>query len=159
MQSQAASNNNNAFSVSLVSVECRHFFNNLPEEKVLSPDSLQVSHSLSIIVNDEKELDLEVGMKYGEPETDYSEIRMAFRFDVTNLSQVMKMDESTRQVSFDEALLRVIVPVAFSTARGYYSAKLEGSPLSKYPFPLLKTDALIKTCRIMMAVDSSLLSK
>lgn len=152
MQSQAASNNN-AFSVSLISVESKHFFYNLPADKVFSPDTLQVAHSLSIIVKGEKELEVEVGMKYGDPETDYSELRMSLRFDVTNLVQVMKMDDSTRQVSFDEALLRVIVPVAFSTARGYYSAKLEGLPLSKYPFPLFKTEALIKTCRIMMAAD------
>lgn len=158
MQTQSASENN-AFSVALVSVECKRFFNNLPEATVLSPETLRVAHSLSIIVSGEKELMVEVGMKYGEPEVDYSELRLSFVFDVTNLSQVMQIEDATRQISFDEALLHVIVPVAFSTARGYYSAKLEGSPLVKYPFPLLKTDALIKTCRIMMAPDSSRLSK
>lgn len=156
MQPQPALNNN-AFSVALVSVECKHFSYNLPDDIVLSPNTLQVAHSLAIIVNGDKELHVEVGMKYGKSEIDYSELKMSFRFDVPALSQVMKVEDSTRQVSFDEALLRVIVPVAFSTARGYYSAKLEGTPLSEYPFPILKTEALIKTCRIMMAEDLPLM--
>ena len=62
----------------------------------------------------------------------------------------MKIEQDTQQVSFDESLVRIIVPVAFSTARGYFSAKLEGTPLAKYPFPIIKTDALIKTCRTMI---------
>lgn len=151
MQPQSASTNN-SFSVAIVSIECKNFYNNLEgDNKVLSPDTLNVAHSLSIIVSGENNLVVEVGLKYGENGADYSEIRLFFRFDVMNLSNVMSVDESTRQVSFDEALLRVIVPVAFSTSRGYYSSKLEGSPLAKFPFPIIKTEALIKTCRIMMA--------
>ncbi len=154
MQKQPASQNrNNSFSVALVSVECKHFTVNLPKDIVLSPDTLQVSHSLAIIVKGEKELEVSVGLKYGEEGTDFSEIRLSFLFDVVNLSSLMKVDQDTRQVSFDESLLYVIVPVAFSTARGYYSAKLESSPLANYPFPILKTDLLVKTCRFMQLSD------
>lgn len=149
MQSQAVSNSE--FSVLLTSVESKNFVDNIHNQVVeLSPDTLRVAHSLAIIVVGEEELDVEVRLQYGEEEKVYSDIRVVCNFRVGNLQHVMKIEQDTQQVSFDESLVRIIVPVAFSTARGYFSAKLEGTPLAKYPFPIIKTDALIKTCRTMI---------
>lgn len=151
MKSQSTTNNN-AFSVTLVAVECKQFYDRLAGEKIiLSPDTLQVSHSLSIIIKNDRKLEIEVGMKYGDNNIEYSELKLLFQFDVTGLSQLMKVEDASKKISFDKALLFVVVPVAFSTARGYYAAKLEDSPLSRFPFPLLRTDALVSTCRIMLA--------
>ena len=141
----------NGFKVSLASVECQSFYNYLKEEEeVSSPETLQVAHSLTIFVCGEDELEVEVGLLYGGREETYSEIRVVSRFQIVNPQQVVKVDQNTRQVLFDESLLRLILPVALDTARGYCSARLEGTPLAAFPFPIIKTDVLIKTCRIMV---------
>ena len=149
MQQQAVSNSE--FSVLLTSIENKGFIDNTTKEVVeLSSDTLRVAHSLAIIVMGDEDLDVEVRLQYGEEKKVYSDIRVVCRFLVGNLRQVMTVDQNTQQVSFDESLVRIIVPVAFSTARGYFSAKLEGSPLAEFPFPVIRTDTLIKTCRTMI---------
>ena len=149
MQSSAVSNSE--FSVQLTSIENRGFLDHIKEQVVeLSPETLRVAHSLAIIVGGNEKLDVEVRLQYGEEGKVFADIRIVCHFRVGHLEQVMKMDQNTQQVSFDESLVRVILPIAFSTARGYFSAKLERTPLAKFPFPIIKTDALIKTCRIMV---------
>ena len=149
MQTPAVSKNE--FFVRLSSVESKSFFDNLKEKDVaLSPETLQVAHSVSIIVLGDEELGVEVGLKYGSGEESFSEIRVVFRFAVIGLQNIMKIDKETKQVEFDESLLRVIVPLSFSTARGYMAAKLEKSPLAQYPFPIIGTEALLKTCQILL---------
>lgn len=149
MQTPVASKND--FFVRLSSVESRSFFNNLKDKEVeLSPDTLRVAHSVAIIVLGYEELGVEIGLKYGNEEETYSEIRVSFRFGVIGLQNIMKIDQETKQVELDESLLRIIIPVSFSTARGYLSAKMEGSPLARYPYPIIGVDALIKTCQILL---------
>ena len=141
----------NGFKVSLASVECKSFYNYLKEEaEVPSPETLQVARSQTIFVYGEDELEVEVGLLYGGREETYSEIRVMTRFQIVNPQKVIKVDRNTRQVLFDESLLRIVLPVALDTARGYCSARLEGSPLAAFPFPIIRTDDLIKTCRIML---------
>lgn len=149
MQTPVASKNE--FFVRLSSVECKSFFDNLKEKDVvLTPDTLRVAHSVAIIVLGDEDLGVEIGLKYGNEEKTFSEIRVEFCFGVIGLQKILKIDQETKQVELDESLLRVIVPVAFSTARGYMSAKLENSPLARYPFPIIGIDALIKTCQILI---------
>lgn len=149
MQTQAVSNNE--YYVLLVSVENKRFYNHLMEQSApLSPDTLRVSYSLALRISGEDEIDVEVGLEYGVENNTFSAISVSSHFKVVNLERIMSIDQETKQISFDESLLYVIIPVAFSTARGYFSAKLEGTPLTHFPFPIFKTDALIKNCRIMI---------
>lgn len=141
---------NKDFTVSLSSVQCLDFFDSVREKSiVLIPERLQVARSLVVVLKSAEDIDVEVGLKFGEENEDYSEIRLSFHFIVTNLTQLVHVDEETKQVSFDRSLLYVILPVSFSTARGYYSAKLEESPLADFPYPIVKTEDLVNTCRIM----------
>ncbi len=149
MQPQPTSNKD--YSVFLYSMELEGFFDNTRElNPVITPESLQVSHSIALVVKDKENIDMQIGLKYGEKGKDYSEIRMIHHYKVTNLPEIMHIDESSHEINIDENLLRVIIPVSFSTVRGYFSAKLEGSPLYDYPFPLFKTKDLISSCRILV---------
>ena len=116
----------------------------------MSPEKLQVSHSVTLIVAKDNQIVVEIGLKYGNGEVDYSEIKLGFQYLITNLSSVMVINQETKQVSFDESLLFTILPASFSAARGYYAAKLGESPLSAFPFPIFKTEAIVNTCRILI---------
>jgi len=149
MQKQQTSNS--GFTVFLESIERKGFYDNtLGREMALSPETLQVSHSIAIVVKEQDHIEVEVSLKYGVGGSDISEIKLSFVYLVTNLPQIMILNKDTNEVSFDQALLLTILPASFSTARGYYSAMVEGSPLAKYPFPIIKSDFLISSCRIMV---------
>ena len=144
MQKQQTSNS--GFTVFLESIERKGFYDNtLGREMALSPETLQVSHSIAIVVKEQDHIEVEVSLKYGVGGSD-----MSFVYLVTNFHKIMILNKDTNEVSFDQALLLTILPASFSTARGYYSAMVEGSPLAKYPFPIIKSDFLISSCRIMM---------
>ncbi len=149
MQPQLASNKE--YSVFLLSMELDGFFDKTKDlNPVFTPESLQVSHSIALIVKDEDSISIQIGLKYGEKGKDYSEIRMIYHYKVTNLSEIMHIDESSHEINIDENLLRVVIPASFSTTRGYFAAKLENSLLYNYPFPLFKTKDLISSCKILV---------
>lgn len=142
---------NKEYSVALLSIELKAFSDKTKEiDADLSPEKLQVSHSETILVAKDNQIVVEIGLKYGDGEMDYSEIRLGFRYLITNLSAVMVINQETKQVSFDESLLLTILPASFSAARGYYAAKLDKSPLSAFPFPIFKTETIVSNCRILI---------
>lgn len=137
--------------VVLTSLECKNFFDYTNEPGFsFTPDGLQVAYSLTLIVKSGDKIDIQVGMRMGENGKDYSEISLVHHFNVTPLSAIMSINEATHEISFDESLLLTLLPQAFSTTRGYFSAKLEGTPLHDYPFPVIRTQELVSSCRMMV---------
>ena len=148
---QPQSTTSKEYTVALSSIELKAFSDKTKEIGVdLSPEKLQVAHSVTIIVTKDNQILVEIGLKYGNGEMDYSEIKVVFQYQISNLSSVMVINQETKQVTFDESLLYTILPASFSSARGYYAAKLDNTPLSAFPFPLFKTEAIVNNCRILI---------
>ena len=138
--------------VILTSLECKSFFDNSSEPIAkFSPENLQVAYTLSLIVKSKDEIDVQVEMRYEEKGHTFSGICLVHHFKVPQLSEILSINESTHEISVDDSLLLTTLPLAVSTARGYFSAKLEGSPLHAYPFPILQTKELVSTCRMMVS--------
>ena len=150
---QPQSTTSKEYSVALLSIELKTFFDKTQEiGEDLSPEKLQVAHSVNIIVAKDKDnqIVVEIGLKYGDGKKDYSEIKLGFKYQISNLLSVMVINQETKQVSFDESLLYTLLPASFSAARGYYAAKLGDSPLSAFPFPILRSETIVGNCRILI---------
>lgn len=143
------STSDNVFSVQLAEVKCDNFF--LKEKTVnedISPEKLQIAHRVSLEVRpDIQAINVITGLKYILDNKDASEITVKCHFKVTPFSKLVNIDSTT--VNFEEALVYTIVPVAFSTSRGYMIAKLEGSPFADYPYPIIQTEELLKQVKIL----------
>lgn len=139
------------YSIHLAEVSCNSFsLSNDIKTDDLSPDSLGVAHRITIeVLNNDNAVNVLTSLKYIVNNKDVSEITVKCRFILSPFSELIKFENESQTVNFEETLLYVIIPVAFSTTRGYYNAKLENNPLYKYPYPIIQTDALIKQVKII----------
>lgn len=142
---------NNEFSIHLAEVSCSSFsLSNDIKTDDLSPDSLGVGHRVTIeVLKNDSTVNVFTSLKYIINNKDVSEITIKCRFKLSPFSEIIKFENESQTVNFEETLLYVIIPVAFSTTRGYYNAKLENNPLYKYPYPIIQTDVLIKQVKIL----------
>lgn len=147
---------NKGFSLQLVEVICESFSK---KEKLQAmevvPEKLQVAHRVVIeVLLDGSAINVITSLKYLLEDRDVSEISVRCRFKAEPFWDLVKIDKETHTVDFEEALVFTIVPVAFSTTRGYYLARLEGTPLASYPYPIIQTEDLLRQIKISLPAET-----
>lgn len=64
-------------------------------------------------------------------------------FDIPNLSSVVKL-ESNEQLQIENNFLVTLAGVCIGTTRGMLAANLKGSPMAKFPLPILNPTEIIE---------------
>lgn len=64
-------------------------------------------------------------------------------FDVPNLSSVVKV-EKNEQLQIEDNFLAILAGVCIGTTRGMLAANLKGSPMAKFPLPILNPTEVIE---------------
>lgn len=128
--------------------EISFFVNPIP----IPVEEINFGENLNIKIGFEFDIDQEIGIfkfstsinftiqKTAEPIVG---IETEIVFDIPNLSTVVKV-ESNEQFQIENDFLATIAGVCIGTTRGMLAANLKGSPMAKFPLPILNPTEIIE---------------
>lgn len=115
-------------------------------------DQIEIGEDLSIGIGFEFDVNLEINkfkfyttvnfsvQEHPEPLVG---IETEIIFDIPNLSAVVKI-EKNEQLQIEDKFLATLAGVCIGTTRGMLAANLKGSPMAKFPLPILNPTEIIE---------------
>lgn len=102
--------------------------------------ALEFEHKFSVNL-DENKFGVEISISYidSRDRTHLSELSVLFNFCVMNLKELIEVDEQGIKTK-DNSLIINLLNVSTGTIRGILYSKLKGTPLDKFPLPLIPTN-------------------
>ena len=134
----------NQIQVRLISVSEVKFMLNLDEALLAKsqPDGPNIGFAHVVSANKENStITLIFGVQYAVDNTPLLESRYAFTFNVSHIDDVVKIENNKIEI---KGLMPHFVSVAIGTMRGIIVAKTAGTPLAKYPLPMLDAQYVLE---------------
>jgi hypothetical protein len=115
-------------------------------------DQIEIGEDLNIEIGFEFDVNLEINkfkfyttvnfsvQEHPEPLVG---IETEIIFDIPNLSSVVKI-EKDEQIQIEDNFLATLAGVCIGTTRGMLAANLKGSPMAKFPLPILNPTEIIR---------------
>ena len=66
------------------------------------------------------------------------------RFEVVNLYEYIISKEGENEFQVENDFIPMLINISFGTTRGYFIRELQDTVLSKYPFPIISFDNILK---------------
>ena len=67
-----------------------------------------------------------------------------FAYSVQNLSSAISVDKENQRINVKADIFPALVGAAYSTLRGIVYARTSGTPLAKYPLPMIEVKTLVE---------------
>ena len=134
----------NQIQVRLISVSEVKFMLNLDEALLAKsqPDGPNIGFAHVVSANKENStITLIFGVQYYIDIPTLLESRYPFRFNFRHIDDVVKIENNKIEI---KGLMPHFVSVAIGTMRGIIVAKTAGTPLAKYPLPMLDAQSVLE---------------
>jgi len=112
----------------------------VPAEEVEFGKNLLFGLGINMGFDFNKELlKLKLLINYNLPEQNFEvlSIEVEIIFHIKNLSAAVRKDKKTNRVDIKDDLLSTLLGVLIGTSRGILSTKTKGTPLAKFPLPII----------------------
>ena len=122
------------------------------KESSFLPSELKISYSAKVKINrPESRVDVIVSLVYLAGKNVLFSGSLTTGFDVVDLSSYITFQEGEDRFHIESDFLPMLVNIAFSTTRGYFTRELVGSVLEPYPFPMISMENILKrtTCQLV----------
>lgn len=124
----------------VISVPVSQFF-----KTDITSAGLKIMYKVSVVVNRPlSQVDVEVSMSYMMSQKAIFEGSLTTSFDVVDLASYITAREGEDAFRIESDFLPMLVSIAFSTTRGYFSRELQGTALNQYPFPIVSMESIKK---------------
>lgn len=119
-------------------------FNAIYDYSKLSKETLRLGigqHFHADIENETLTIGASINYTNDPDNAELAELSVLLNFKISDLGQFVRSTEDGIQTENDELILNLL-NISFGTLRGLFYARLKGTPLEKYPIPLISKNEL-----------------
>lgn len=130
----------------LKDIKDRNFFITEDENllKSLSSEDIKVEYlSRTMIRLEDDSVDVLVGARFLKESIEVLKIELVYSFEVVDLNDVVKVDETLKKIDFPKSLLCTFLSVSMGSLRGVLYERVKGTELVNYFLPLVDMDVLL----------------
>lgn len=131
----------------LVSIDNEHYtpnfegveINSIPEER------LKFQYKIDTVIQMSKGNILVIpSIRYSYENQELLVANAVFTYSVLNLDSAIIVDKENQRINVKADIFPSLVGAAYSTLRGIVFARTSGTPLAKYPLPMIEVKTLVE---------------
>ncbi len=131
----------------LVSIDNEHYtpnfegveLNSIPEER------LKFQYKIDTVIQMSKGNILVIpSIRYSYENQELLVANAVFTYSVLNLDSAIIVDKENQRINVKADIFPSLVGAAYSTLRGIVFARTSGTPLAKYPLPMIEVKTLVE---------------
>lgn len=131
----------------LVTIDNEHYvpnfegidFNSIPEEK------LKFQYKIDTVVQMSKDTIIVIpSVRYSFEGHELLVADAMFTYSVLNLNNVIAVDKENQRINVKADIFPSLIGAAYSSLRGILYARTSGTPIAKYPIPMIEVKTLIE---------------
>ena len=111
--------------------------------KEISEDIKVEYLSRTMIRLEDDSVDVLVGARFLKESIEVLKIELVYSFEVVDLNDVVKVDETLKKIDFPKSLLCTFLSVSMGSLRGVLYERVKGTELVNYFLPLVDMDVLL----------------
>lgn len=114
-------------------------FSSIPEEK------LKFQYKIDTVIQMSKDTILVIpSIRYSYEGNELLVANAVFTYSVLNLDSAIAVDKENQRINVKADIFPSLVGAAYSTLRGIVYARTSGTPLAKYPLPMIEVKTLVE---------------
>lgn len=111
----------------------------------VTPETLGVQFITQTLVERETgQVGVKAGVKYVFGKIEIFRLETLTAFEIKDIASVISIDRQQKRINFSVDIVPTFLNVAIGTLRGILVEKMAGTPLGKYPLPLIDSNLLVE---------------
>lgn len=130
----------------LVSIDNEHYIPNLEgiELNSIPEERLKFQYKIDTVIQKSKgNICVIPSIRYSYEDRELLVASVVFTYSVLNLDNTIIVDKENQRINVKADIFPSLVGAAYSTLRGIVYARTSGTPLAKYPLPLIEVKTLV----------------
>lgn len=131
----------------LVSIDNEHYIPNLEgiELNSIPEERLKFQYKIDTVIQKSKgNICVIPSIRYSYEDCELLVASVVFTYSVLNLDNTIIVDKENQRINVKADIFPSLVGAAYSTLRGIVYARTSGTPLAKYPLPLIEVKTLVE---------------
>lgn len=131
----------------LVSIDNEHYIPNLEgiELNSIPEERLKFQYKIDTVIQKSKgNIRVIPSVRYSYEDRELLVASVVFTYSVLNLDNTIIVDKENQRINVKADIFPSLVGAAYSTLRGIVYARTSGTPLAKYPLPLIEVKTLVE---------------
>lgn len=131
----------------LVSIDNEHYIPNLEgiELNSIPEERLKFQYKIDTVIQKSKgNICVIPSIRYSYEDRELLVASVVFTYSVLNLDNTIIVDKENQRINVKADIFPSLVGAAYSTLRGIVYARTSGTPLAKYPLPLIEVKTLVE---------------
>lgn len=131
----------------LVSIGNEHYAPNLEGVDLASiqEEKLKIQYKIDTVIQMSKDTIVVIpSIRYSIEGRELLVANSEFTYSVLNLDSAIAVDKENQRINVKADIFPSLVGAAYSTLRGIVHARTSGTPLAKYPLPMIDVKTLVE---------------